>query len=296
MSPMKTPQEKCVGLSQTYGCDIYLKREDLHQYGSHKGRSIPHMIDYYVTQGITSFVISSSGNAGLASARHIAKHNKNNPEHTLTLTIYVGNQIHSDKYAHIMTACDHDPRITVAKVARPKQSAFQTGKNQNTIYLRQSADDTALVGYAELAHELTKIPNLHAIFVPTSSGTTAQALAQAFQNTNIHPQIHIVQTTKCHPLASTFDQDYSPSTSSIAQAIVDNIAHRKEKVIQAINTSHGSGWVINDNEITKAIDTVRESCELSISPNAALSIAGLTKAVEKGWKCEGSIVCLITGM
>ena len=34
--------------------DLYFKREDLHPYGSHKGRSITVMIDIYIKEGILS--------------------------------------------------------------------------------------------------------------------------------------------------------------------------------------------------------------------------------------------------
>ena len=41
---------------------LYLKREDLHPLGSHKGRSLPYMIDKGLEEGLYRFAISSSGN------------------------------------------------------------------------------------------------------------------------------------------------------------------------------------------------------------------------------------------
>jgi cysteine synthase len=88
---MQTPQLNHPKLAQTLGIsELYLKREDLSLYGSHKGRSIPHMIKTYFGQGIRNFVISSSGNAALAAIHTIAQHNKNNPSTTLSLKIFVG--------------------------------------------------------------------------------------------------------------------------------------------------------------------------------------------------------------
>jgi threonine dehydratase len=66
---MVTPLEQQKKLAEVIGfSDLYFKREDLHPYGSHKGRSIPVMIDHYVASGDTTFAISSSGNAALAAA------------------------------------------------------------------------------------------------------------------------------------------------------------------------------------------------------------------------------------
>ena len=78
--------------------ELWLKREDLHHFGSHKGRSIPFMIDYYWhKEGLVNFVISSSGNAALAAALHVRHHNKNNPDKKISLTIFVGNKIPTEK-------------------------------------------------------------------------------------------------------------------------------------------------------------------------------------------------------
>ena len=63
-----------------------------------------------------------------------------------------------------------------------------------------------------------------------------------------------------------------------------------------IKKSNGSGWVASDEEIKNAITLIEETCEILISPNSALSVAGLQKALSKGSKFEGPVVCLITGM
>ncbi len=294
---MKTPQQSYQQLNDALGIEIYLKREDLHAYGSHKGRSIPHMIEYYAKkQNQSSFVISSSGNAARAAIKYVVLHNRNNPTHILTLEVYIGKKISEEKRTILEAEREGDPHITITETERPKQEAFTKEKSGEAINLRQSTDDTALEGYYELGKELSHIPNLSAIFIPTSSGTTAQALGTFFEKNKLHPQIHSVQTEACHPIAAFFDTDFTKTTSSLAQAIVDNVAHRKNNVIDAIQKSKGSGWVATDTEIHDAINLIKDTCSIIISPTAALSVAGLTKALKKGWKFDGPVVCLITGM
>lgn len=291
---MKTPQESYHGLAEILGVpELYFKREDLHKYGSHKGRSIPHMIKTYFKKDNTAhFVISSSGNAALAAARFINQHNKNNPETPIELTIYVGKKINVDKLTAIQAA--RDAHIHIEQVDRPKQQAFLKEKSGEAINLRQSTDDLALEGYAELADELCKIPNLTAVFIPTSSGTTALALAQIFAKNNTHIQIHVVQTTACHPIADAFDTTDS-GDRSIAGAIVDNIAHRKQSVLDAIRKSNGSGWINTNAEIEEARTLVKNTVHVTLSPNSALAVAGLTKAIKNGWSTDGAVACIITG-
>jgi len=300
---MKTIQMPYAELARALGVkEVYLKREDQHKYGSHKGRSLPLMIKkYFKEDGTTKFVISSSGNAALAAVEAVQAHNRNNPS-KLRLTVFVGQNINPQKMKK-MIAIIEDVNIKLEQVENPKQSAFQMDKDGNAKNLRQSTDDSALEGYFELAQELDKIPDLSAIFIPTSSGTTAQALGEAFTKLSQKPQIHIIQTTACCPIASVISPLLPEERGarvrreqSLADAIVDHIAHRKEKVVEVIKTSQGSGWIVTDDEIISAIKLIKETCNLAISPNSALSVAGLAKAMQLDWKFDGAVVCLITGL
>jgi threonine dehydratase len=294
---MKTPQQSYPKLANTIGVhNLYLKREDKHPYHSHKGRSIPLMIkEYRKKDGIHNFVISSSGNAALAAAKAVWKHNQNNTGAPITLKIFVGKHISKNKMKILKEYLD-TAYITLEQVSRPKQSAFQMEKDGKAKNLRQSTDPLALVGYYDLAKDLSKIPNLQAVFVPTSSGTTAEGIAIGFEQLSVDIQVHIVQTTRCNPIASQFDTDFLPTEHSIAGAIVDQIAHRKDAVVDAIKKSNGFGWVVSDTEIQKAIAVVRQKIGITISPNSAPAIAGLIKAVEHDWEWHGPVACVITGM
>jgi len=293
---MKTPQISSPALAKILGIEeIYLKREDLHKYGSHKGRSIPIMIKKHLEQGEENFVISSSGNAALAAIRFVKQYNNNNV-HGIYLTIYVGKKINQKKLDEMKKEIYDDENIVINQTEKPKQEAFKLDYDGKAKFLRQSTDEAALTGYFELATELDKIPGLEAVFIPTSSGTTAEAVALVFDDLQNNPQIHIVQTEYCHPIANEFDSEFIKNDKiSLADAIVDNIAHRKNKVVELVKKSNGSGWVVNDKEIREAIKIVKENAKVDISANSALSIAGLKKALDHGWKFKGAICCLVTG-
>ncbi len=292
---MVTPQKKAKKLAQSIGLkeDLYLKREDLHPFGSHKGRSIPVMIKKYADLGHSSFIISSSGNAALAAAMTVVKYNIENDD-KISLQIFVGEKIHFKKMQGIKDAAKKDGRILVRKVSNPKQGAFLEEKNNDAKLLRQSTDDFALAGYEELALELSKIKNIGAVFIPTSSGTTAQGLHLGFKKIGINPQIHIAQTSECHPIIDSWVP--SSGEPSLARAIVDKVGHRKNSVINAMKSSGGNGWIISNSEITEAINLVKQAEDIDISPNSSLSVAGLKKAVQSGIKFKGPVVCLITGL
>lgn len=307
---MKTPQlpipelEKALGLSS----EIWLKYENKHHYGSHKGRSIPFMIDEYRKTGIYSFVISSSGNAALAALRCIITHNKSKPANALSLKIFVGKNIEPYKLEKLQTELGDSKEISVEQVENPKQSALMFEKNLGAKWLRTSTDPLALLGYQSLADELGKIDNLSAVFVPTSSGTTAEGLYLGFKAKNLDPQIHIVQTTACHPIAEAVGAPafamvgsghpapiHHDEEKSLAGAIVDKVGLRKESVAEAVKQTHGGAWIASNDEIKKAIELVRSTAGIEISSNSALSIVGLQQAMAAGFNWVGPVVCLITG-
>ena len=179
---MITPNKECPKLALALEMkSVYFKREDLHPYGSHKGRSIPVMIDKYVEQGIKHFVIPSSGNAALAAAFYTEKLNNNRID-KIILEILVGQYISTKKLRKLEQF--KSEYISITMHDRPLQTLFRKTKEEGTVALRQSTDDMALIGYSDLAKELLDIPDLNAIFIGTSSGTTAQALAEYFIKEN----------------------------------------------------------------------------------------------------------------
>lgn len=299
---MITIQEPQPALAKAIGVpELYFKREDLHPYGSHKGRSIPVMIDCYRARGDRSFAISSSGNAALAAALYVKELDaKGSPAGAsadqaagapVALDIFVGNHLSPHKLAKLKEL--EGERIRVLAKERPLQALMQAGES-GARSLRQSTDDIALIGYKSLAEELAEIPKLSAIFIGTSSGTTAQALASFFGSKR-KVQVHIVQTSSCHPLSAAFETYDGEDEQSIAGAIVDKTAHRKAALIPLIRETGGYGWFAENDAIRSAQDLAKKHAGLEISANSALSMVGVMEAVYRGWNMDGAAVCVICG-
>lgn len=299
-----TPIEKYQDLASKINVEaLYFKREDLHPYGSHKGRSIPVMIDHYHAKGDKNFVISSSGNAALAAALYVSKINRLsesssekavglNPEDCVSLDILVGNHITLNKLEKLKVF--ESDNIRVLKKERPLQ-ALTLASIEGVRSLRQSTDDEALVGYESLANELMEVEGIGAVFIGTSSGTTAQALASYFLKSAIPIQVHIVQTSSCHPTSDAFGLYDGPEEISIADAIVDQVAHRKSSLVSLIKKTGGYGWIATNEDIQTALQLTEKYTGLNISTNSALSVAGAMKAAYAGHEIKGAVVCLVCG-
>jgi len=289
-----TPLEEYPALTKALGLpNILLKREDLHPYGSHKGRSISVMIDHYYDKGDRRFVISSSGNAALAAILKILELNKTKTE-PAELRVFYGPNISTAKLAILKAKIPESGQISLFGKERPLQAVLEATE-AGYRSLRQSTDDIALLGYRSLAEELDTIEDLGAVFIGTSSGTTAQALAEYFREKKRPVEIHIIQTSSCHPISDSF-QDYSgPEERSLADAIVDRTARRREKLVPLIRNSGGFGWVATNESIETAVQIVKKETDLDISTNSALSVVGAMEAVYRNLEIKGKIVCLICG-
>jgi threonine synthase len=290
---MQTKQIQQNKLAKKIGLEngLYFKREDLHKYGSHKGRSIPFLIDKYCRAGWRNFVVSSSGNAAIVALMHITEYNLKHKTKPISLLIIIGKNIEKNKLKILKTQAKNNPAIEIQTSPNPKQTAFMVEKNNLAKNLRQSTDETAVIAYVELAKELSKIKNLSAVFVPTSSGTTAYGLYLGFKKLKIKPQIHIAQTPACHPFVSSSKK----STASLAKAIVDKVGHRKKQILELLKYTKGNGWIIDNQEIINAIKITKQTEKINISPNSALSVAALIKAKKQGLIWNGPAVCIITG-
>ncbi|MCX6715428.1 MAG: PLP-dependent lyase/thiolase [Candidatus Taylorbacteria bacterium] len=289
-----TPTEQYNQLGKAIGISggLSFKREDLHPYGSHKGRSIPVMIDHYVKNGDHSFAISSSGNAGLAAALYTKELNSKKSSQPIKLDVYIGLNAAPHKAERLKELADDHIRVLVKE--RPIQALTQA-VTDGYRSLRQSTDDTAMIGYESLAIELMQSGKAGTVFVGTSSGTTAEALAQYFLDNKSAIQVHIVQTSSCHPMVDAFESYDGPDEASIADAIVDKVAHRKDKLVPLIKKTGGRGWTVTNDEIEAAQDLVLEHTGLEISTNSALSVAGLMKAAALGHEFNGAVICMICG-
>jgi threonine dehydratase len=314
---MKTPEAKTAlehypALAEAIGLsDLYFKREDMHPYGSHKGRSIPVIIDAYYKKGDRRFAISSSGNAALAAALYVNELNSHlftqvkrpdseisstgpiNPD-IIDLNIFVGNHVAPnklEKLKKIAGASESGNHIRILVKERPLQALTQAA-NEGVRSLRQSTDDTALIGYESLAKELAEAG---AIFIGTSSGTTAQALAEYFIKNKLPIQVHIVQTSSCHPIADAFGMYEGPDERSDADAIVDITAQRKSALVPLIEKTGGRGWFATNENIRTAQELTKKHAKLDISTNSALSVVGAIQAAYAGYEISGPVICLICG-
>lgn len=298
-----TPLEEYSELAAELGLQrLFIKREDMNPSGSHKDRAIWSMLDHYYGSGEREFVISSSGNAAV-SASYYLKNNK--IANDIKLNVFVSPKMPDDKKQRLNELLTDT--IVIHESSRAKSDAIKFAKENNFQLLRTSTDNLALDGYGILAGEISEqLSHINSanvdIFIPTSSGTTLQGMYQGLKahlpiraNKKMMYHLHMVQTTKIHPIAKEFDREFEPSDSSHSFAITDTIAHRKGEVEHAVKSSGGSGWVVSDQELESARTLLEEKTDVkNASWDSLLSLAGLQKALKQGSSIENAVL-MFTG-
>lgn len=275
-----TPLEKY----EIEGEVVYIKREDKNPNGSFKDRSLALQISKLYSEGYKHLVISSSGNAAISAAAYCELAG-------IKLDIFVSKNIEKSKLQKL-TAYSLQ-LITLHQSDRAKSDAIRFAKDNNIPNLRGSADNDAIIGFKTISYELyEQNPDIDAIFIPCSSGTSTIGIYQGYQDMKANglkltaPALHICQTERIHPIAKELDQNYIESNDSLAPAISDRVAKRKTNVLNAIKETKGSGWVISDELLKTTKQIATEIIKDDISYNSLLSLAGYLKACSLGLKTK----------
>lgn len=265
---------------------LNIKDEYANPNNSFKDRSLAYQLSYHIQNGKTRFVISSSGNAAISSAAYLANSD-------CELDIFVSTEVEPSKLTKLTQYASD--KIRIQQSAKAKSDAIKFANTTGAFNLRGSLDPQARIGFKSIAYELAEqAPEIDAIFIPCSSGTSSLAIADGFRELGKKVAIHICQTTKIHPIAKEFDQDFVESKSSVAQAVSDRVAHQKTELVEAIKQSQGSGWVISDIELEKAKSDITNGFP-DITYNSLLSVCGLHKAQINGYKYKNPL-CLFSGL
>ncbi|HBP51166.1 MAG: ThrC-like protein probable threonine synthase [Candidatus Shapirobacteria bacterium GW2011_GWE1_38_10] len=233
--------------------NLYFKREDLNPTGSAKDRALPFQIQNLLNNGFKSAVISSTGNAAISATYYCQKEN-------IPLTIFVSPKININKLSLI--------KGNIIKSLKPISDAIKFSKANHAYLLRQSTDPSAQVGYAEIAKEiLIQLPQITSLFIPVGSGTTLLGIAKVLPN---NVKIFAAQPASNPTISSVFDQDYTPETQTITDALSVKYLPLKTEVINAIKSRYSFGIVVKNTDAIKYLDFVKQ---FETSPESALTLA-----------------------
>lgn len=262
--------------------DIILKREDQNPTGSLKDRGLAFLISKAWSEGFTSFVLSSSGNAAISAVNYCQKAE-------LKLKIFVSPKIDKNKLLVLKQM-----KADISIDNRPLTMAGRFAKENNFYNLRPSINEFGSEGYQTISFELTdNKEDISDIFIPCSSGVSLIGIFQGFKKVGKLPRIHLCQSAAVCPLASLFDHDYSDEAVSLAASLVAKYSPLKDQILEAVKESGGVGWVIGNDQIRRT-DKILQENQIETSAEGALALAAVEKARNKDWQIKRGVY-LLTG-
>lgn len=266
--------------------DVFIKHEEENPNNSFKDRSLVYQLSYYLGQGKKNFAISSSGNAAISAASVITKSDAR-------LHIFVSDKL-AELKLHKLKNFESE-RIIIKQSPKPSSDCIKfcnAGANSDEIInLRGSKDELAVKGFKSIAYELTEqLPNIDAIFIPCSSGTSTVGIAQGFKEMRKQVKIQIVQTSEMNQIARDFHRDLPAEERSLATAITDRIASRKSQVQKIVRESAGFAWIASNSDLEQADQLIYNLSGNHYSYNSLLSVAGYLQARQSGMKFKAPVL------
>lgn len=276
---------KTIGEGNTrliYANSAYFKCEFENPTGSVKDRGFAYQIAKVYESAVKEAVLSSSGNAAISAATFCQIYN-------ISLTVFVSPKINKKK----LQVLKHLP-CKIRQSSKPIRDAFNFSKSKKAYNLRQSIDPLAMPGYATIAFEiLQQLPDIDALFIPVSSGTTLMGLVSGFKKFSNLPAVHTVQTEAVNPIARLFDKNFTNKKNSLSDAIVAKYTPRLKQITEVIKQTKGYGWVISDKEMLQAKEKL-DHYKIICSFEGAATLSALYKANQYGYYYKNP-VCLLTG-
>ena len=265
--------------------NIWIKVDCINPTGSFKDRGAAFLISKIVEEGIHEVVIDSSGNAAVSTAAYCARAGV---RHIAVMPEYS----HMEKKIQVLW---HGSRVLEAPDRdTARRYARRLARELGLRYIGLTVEPNAVPGFKTAAYEIGERFTPDAVFIPTGGGTNLVAIGSAFLEMHSRgevervPEIHCVQSAACAPIAGEFT-DYDPIESTLAEGVIVPVTERKEQAIGIVRDTSGSGWVVDDPDIYKALRLLASN-GIYASPTGAVAVAGALKA-GYGRRC----VCIVTG-
>lgn len=260
---------------------LWLKREDANPTGSHKDRAAAFQLALAAADARPGVVISSSGNAGIATSTYAGLHG-------LTAVVCVHPETDPAKLAAI-----DGPTTLLVVTPRAINSAKLISRELGLPNLRPSVNDDALAGYGTLGHELAEAAReleVTDVVLFATSGATAQAVAEQLSGSS-GVRVHFVQG---QGNASLADPDV-PTTDDGAHAAVAGrlgVRHsrRGRRLRAAIDATGGHGHVATAVQVQQG----RAALRAAGMPDWEESGANLSIAIGLA-RLGNRVACVVSG-
>lgn len=283
----ETPVEYSSYLSQSGGCEVYLKLENLQLTGSFKLRGCMNkLLSLDTKEKEKGVVTASTGNHGAAFAYATQKLG-------LKGTIYLPENASQTKI-EALRYYDVDLKFYETDCVKTEGLARETARRNNLTYISPYNDIKIIGGQAtvgiELEHQIEKIDT---VLVPVGGGSLVSGIAGSLKSRN-----KTIEIIGCQPVNSAvmyesvkagriLDMESKPTISDGSAGGIEKGAVTFDICKNLIDDF----ILVTEEEIKEAIKLVLEKHYMLIEGAAALSVASFIKE-EKRFKNKNAVLVI----
>jgi threonine synthase len=287
-----TPLVRSAPLSESTGCDVWLKYEGANPTGSFKDRGMTVAISKAVEEGSKAVVCASTGNTSASAAAYAGKAG------IACIVLVPKGKVALGKMAATLV---HGAQVL--EVRGNFDASLELARDlaeQYPVTLVNSVNPFRLQGQKTCAFEIVdalgRPPDVHCLPVGNAGNIASHWLGyqEYLADGVIHepPRLFGFQAAGAAPLVSG-EPVADPRT--IATAIRIGNPASWDLAIEAARASEGGIWSVTDRQILAAYRRVAHE-GLFAEPASASSVAGLLQAHEEGRLPAGcTVVCVLTG-
>lgn len=265
-----TPMTKAPILSEDFGSDIYLKKENLQLTGSFKLRGAYNRIANLSQEKRDKGVVAASAGNHAQGLAFAAK------QFNCEATIFMPEATPLTKVSGVMS---HGANVVLTgeNFDEAYEAAMKFKEEKNCEFIHPFADDDVIAGQGTVAIEiLEKIPDLKQIVVPIGGGGLITGIAIAAKA--INPDIKIIGVVSSG--ATAMKESYKsqmPLDSKSVRTIADGIAVKNvnPKLLNIIIDYVDHIVEVTDNEIANAILFLLEKHKLVVEGAGAVATAAI---------------------
>jgi threonine synthase len=282
---------------------LYIKNEGENPTGSFKDRGMTVGVTKAMELGLKAVICASTGNTSASLAAYAAKAG-------LECTVLIPSG--KIAYGKLSQAIIYGAKVIQVRgnFDQALDAVLKLSEKHRSIYLLNSINPFRIEGQKSLGYEICDQLDHQApdrIVVPVGNAGNISAIWKGFKEfyklgiAESLPKMTGIQAARAAPIAQALKNGRDvivpvDTPETVASAIRIGAPVSWKKAISAIQESHGTAEIVNDEEILDAQKKLAQMEGLFVEPASAASIAGLKKLVEKGEiDREELVVCVATG-
>jgi threonine synthase len=283
--------------------DVWVKDEAVNPTGSFKARGLSAAVTRARAAGVTSFVIPTAGNAGVAAAAYGARAG-------VPVRVYAPKTTPPAILAQIVSFGGDLVRLD-GHIGDCGKAARAFAAERKAFDLSTLREPYRIEGKKTLGIELAlagrwKLPA--AIIYPTGGGTGLIGMWKAFEELRALgwisgplPRMYTVQSTGCAPVVRAFDAGQErceawadPWTVASGLRVPGPLGDRL--ILKALRESGGGAIAVNDEALMEEAEMVAREEGIDMSPEGGASVAAARVLLASGQlRSDESVVLFNTG-